>query len=122
MLFARGDQQFHFSRSAIVVFDTRRSLSQPRELLDALPLMSVGSIFYHFVDARRRDPLGKDDFQAWLTGFGPEYEELLRSITNIDPYFESLFVIRDRLTEVLRNYFEPNAPGSDPSQPRESAQ
>ena len=31
MLFARADQQFHFARSVIVVFDTRKRLSHPRE-------------------------------------------------------------------------------------------
>ena len=58
MLFARADQQFHFARSVIVVFDTHQRLAHPRELVDVLPEMSVGSIFYHFVDARRREPVG----------------------------------------------------------------
>jgi hypothetical protein len=102
MLFARADQQFQFARSVIVVFDTHKVIAQPRELVDALPQMSVGTIFYHFVDARRRDPIPKDDFQAWLEGFGSEYASLIDSIVGIDPYFESLFVIRDRLTDVLR--------------------
>ncbi len=116
MLFTRADQQFHFSRSVIVVFDTHTALSDPRELVDAIPRMSVGSIFYHFVDARRREPIWKDDFQAWLMGFGSEYAELIESIAMVDPYFESLFVIRDRLSQTFRDYFGQNArpprPGS----------
>jgi hypothetical protein len=68
--------------------------------------MSVGSIFYHFTDARRREPLGKDDFQTWLNGFGDEFAPLVDAIAGIDPYFESLFVIRDRLTQVLKEFVE----------------
>jgi hypothetical protein len=112
MLFTRADQQFHFSRSVIVVFDTHTTLSDPRELVDALPRMSVGSIFYHFVDARRREPIWKDDFQAWLLGFGSEYTKLIESIAMIDPYFESLFVIRDRLSQTFREYFGQTPPAA----------
>jgi hypothetical protein len=105
MLFARGDRQFHFARSVIVVFDTEKRLSHPRELVDALPQMSVGSIFYHFIDARRRDPIGVDDFRAWLMGLGAEYEDLCNSVAEIDPYFESLFVLRDRLAAAFSQYY-----------------
>jgi hypothetical protein len=105
VLFARGDQQFHFVRSAIVVFDTHRRLSRPEELVAALPTMSVGSIFYHFIDARKREPLRRDDFQAWLSGLGSEYAGLIESIAGIDPYFESLFVLRNRLSEILARHF-----------------
>lgn len=107
MLFARADQQFHFARSVIVVFDTHKRLSEPRELVEALPQMSVGSVFYHFIDARRRESNGMDDFRAWLMGLGPEYTELCDSVAEIDPYFESLFTLRERLTEVFAHYFVP---------------
>jgi hypothetical protein len=109
MLFARADRQFHFARSVIVVFDTRRRLAHPRELVDALPQMSVGSVFYHFVDARRREPIAVDDFRAWLFGLGPEYEGLCEAVAGIDPYFESLFVLRDRLSEVFAQHLGINA-------------
>jgi hypothetical protein len=116
MLFARADQQFHFARSIVVVFDTRRVLRHPRELLDAMPQISVGSVFYHFVDARRREPVGKDDFSTWLGDAGSEYSSLIDAIAAIDPYFESLFVIRDRLTRVLAEHFGV-APGYGSAEP-----
>lgn len=109
MLVARTDQQFHFTRSVIVVFDTSRRLTQPSELVQVLPQLSVGSIFYHFIDARRREPMAVDDFRAWLMGLEPEYKPLLDSLAEIDPYFESLFVLRDRLAETFRAYFRPSA-------------
>lgn len=107
VLFAPTDQQFHFARSVIVVFDTHRRLSDPEQLVDVLPQLSVGSIFYHFIDARRRHPTPIDDFRAWLIGLGPQYSELCDSLAQIDPYFESLFALRDRLTEAFTEYFRP---------------
>ncbi|OFV85015.1 MAG: hypothetical protein A2W26_04380 [Acidobacteria bacterium RBG_16_64_8] len=104
MLFARADQQFHFARSVIVVFDTHRRLARPAELVTALHELSVGSIFYHFIDARRRNPRGIDDFRAWLLGLGPKYRELCAVLAEVDPYFESLFALRDRLAELFAGH------------------
>jgi Family of unknown function (DUF5752) len=109
MLIARADQQFYFTRSVIVVFDTYRRLTQPAELVRILPELSVGSIFYHFIDARRRQPIAVDDFRAWLLGLSPEYRPLCDSLAEIDPYFESLFVLRDRLAKAFKAYFRPNS-------------
>jgi Family of unknown function (DUF5752) len=106
-LFAQADQQFHFARSIIVLFDTHKRIAHPQELADALPQLSVGSVFYHFIDARRREPIGVDDFRAWLMGLEPEYKELCDSLAAIDPYFDSLFVLRERLTQVFTQYFRP---------------
>ena len=110
MLFTRADQQFQFTRSIIVVFDTYRRLSEPAELAQVLPEWSVGSVFYHFIDARRRDSVHGDDFRAWLTGLGPEYKPLCDSLAEIDPYFDSLFVLRDRLAQVFAAFFASGKP------------
>jgi hypothetical protein len=105
MLFARAGQEFHFVRSVIVVFDTYRRLADPVELVTALPQMSVGSIFYHFIDARRREPLGMDDFRGWLEGLGTSYAPLCNTLAEVDPYFESLHVLRDHLAKLFADYF-----------------
>lgn len=107
VLFARSDQQFHFVRGVIVVFDTARRLSDPAELQLVVPDLSVGSIFYHFIDARRRDPIGVDDFRAWLMGLGPEYEPVIQDLAAVDPYFESLYVVRDHLASLFSRHFGP---------------
>ncbi len=107
ILSARADQQFHFARSVIVVFDTHRRLTRPDELVSTLPELSVGSVFYHFIDARRREPIGVDDFRAWLMGLGSEYGPLCDSLAEIDPYFESLFVLRHRLAQVFAEHLAP---------------
>ena len=109
-LFARADQQFNFSRSITVVFDTHRRLKHPAELMAVLPTLSVGSIFYHFVDARRREPVGIDDFRAWLIGLGAEYNDLNDALAEVDPYFESLFVLRERLSRVFAAHLGSKGP------------
>ncbi len=105
MLFAAAGHEFYFVRSVIVVFDTYRRLANPVELVKAVQEMSVGSVFYHFVDARRRDPAGMDDFRAWLGGLGGEYDPLCNALAELDPYFESLYVLRDHLVSLFTDHF-----------------
>ncbi len=103
---ARPGEEFHFSRSHIVVFDTRRRLSEPRELASVVPHLSAGSIFYHVIDARRRPPVRIDDFRAWLADFGETYAELSERLATLDPYFVSLTQLRRQLADICTAYFE----------------
>ncbi len=102
---ARRDQQFSLMRSQIVVFDTDCRIERPEQLPDAVAAMSPGSIFYHFIDARRRPPQGLDDFRAWLAGFGAQYEDLGRELAEVDPFFQSLPELRTRLAAIFAKYF-----------------
>ena len=92
----KADQPFFFIRGQVVIFDTRRRFSSPEELIKAFPNMSIGSLYFHFIDARRRTPDRIDDFRAWLSNF-EGYESLINAIAEIDPYFISLNELRDRL-------------------------
>jgi len=102
---AKSDQQFHFIRSHIVIFDTHRRISKPEDLAETLPAFSLSSLFYHFIDARRRTPDAVDDFRAWLLGFGDTYSALCSAIATIDPYFTTLAELRDRLSGLFKAYF-----------------
>lgn len=102
---ARADQQFHFIQSQIVVFDTQTRVEHPSQLCEITPTLSVGSIFYHFIDARRRDPDCMNDFSRWLMGLDSGYRELLARIETCDPYFSSLTELRDQLTVIFREQF-----------------
>lgn len=102
---SRATQPFEFMRSQIVVFDTRNRLREPQELAELIPHLSTSSIFYHFVDARRRVPLGRDDFSAWISGLDGRYEELLERLGGIDPYFGSLADLRDQLAGAFTDCF-----------------
>jgi hypothetical protein len=102
---SRSDQQFHFIRSQIVVIDTHHTIQEPVELVSLIPNLPVSSIFYHFIDARRRTEGSTDDFRAWLAGFKDDYSELAARLAEIDPYFSSLTELRDQLANEFHHYF-----------------
>jgi hypothetical protein len=102
---AKADQQFEFIRSQIIIFNTELHLGRPEELATVVPNMSASSIFYHYIDARRRTEGGYDDFRAWLGGFSPKYDTLCAQLASIDPYFESLTELRRQLSDLFQNYF-----------------
>jgi hypothetical protein len=94
---AKTSQQFYFMRSQIVVFDTRIRVDDPETLVELLPRLSVGSVFYHFIDGKRRTPSKRDDFSEWLLGFGDVYSGLVQRLSAIDTYFSSLTELRREL-------------------------
>ncbi len=100
-----SDSQFNFIRSQIVAFDTGWRIEIPEHLPDIVSKMSVGSIFYHMIDARRRYPKGVDDFLAWLGSFGDRYQDDSAKLRRIDPYFMTLAELRSKLASVLRTCF-----------------
>ena len=101
----RSDAQFHFIRSQIVVFDTGYCVESPEGLAESVPNMSLGSIYYHFIDARHRLPTGQNDFFTWLNGFGETYRDLCVKLASIDPYFVTLGELRSNLANVFTQYF-----------------
>lgn len=103
-----ADQQFHFVRSQIVVLDTGIMLEHPSQLTDILENLSLGSIFYHFIDARKRTEEKNDDFSSWLTGWGDMYEDLRLDILAMDPYFSSLKELRWMLASLFKDFFKEN--------------
>ncbi len=103
---SRADEQFHFIYSQILVMDTGTYLEEPSQLAEAVMNMSLGGIFYHFIDARRRTPEKVDDFSTWLVNFGDRYQELADKIQAIDPYFSSLKEIRRLLYKSFSTFFQ----------------
>jgi hypothetical protein len=96
---------FEFTRSQIVIFDTHKKASTPAELAILLPDMSTSSIFYHFIDARRRLPHHGDDFSSWLISFHDCYDDLYSRLTAIDPYFGSLAQLKAKLVDLFQEHF-----------------
>ncbi len=103
---AKADQQFYFLRSQTVIFDSGLRFAEPADIVAFLPTLSTGSIYYHFIDARKRTPQRYDDFSAWLDGFGGKYQVLQNRLRSVDPYFSSLKEIRRIVTELFHNFFE----------------
>jgi len=102
---ARASKQFEFTRAQIVVFDTHTRISKPQEMSNLIPQMSVSSIFYHFIDARRRAPDKMDDFCRWLTFFGETHRHLIDQLSGIDPYFSNLVELRRQVATAFQNHF-----------------
>lgn len=109
-LWAKRDSLFDFIRCRLVIFDTKMKVLAPEDLLPLLPNLSLGSIFFHFIDGRRRNRNSLDDFRNWITSFGVPYEELVRRIGEICPYFTPLNKLREQLTETFELYFEGKKP------------
>jgi len=101
----QADKQFYFISSQIVIFDTGVQAASPRELATFLPIISPGSIYYHFIDAHRRSPEHVDDFSAWLSGCGERYDLLKTKIQSVDPYFSSLWELRRIIAAYFAEYF-----------------
>ena len=103
-------QRFQFIRSQIVVFDARISVADPREMVDLIPRLSVNSVFYHFIDSRRRTENNIDDFRQWLSNFGDTYQPLIEQLARIDPYFVTLTQLRQQLAATFEHYFAETVP------------
>lgn len=101
----KQQEQFHFIHSKIVVFNTRFAVKHPNELVNIIPHLSTSSIFYHFIDARRRTPGNEDDFSAWLKGLPGDYGDLIFQLKKIDPFFISLSDLQAKLITVVMNHF-----------------
>jgi hypothetical protein len=66
-----------------------------------VPTLSIGSIYYHVIDARRREPQREDDIRAWLQQFGDQYAVLCDRLAGLDPYFITLTELRRALDTVI---------------------
>ncbi len=97
----RGEE-FLFMRAVTVVFSAGLVLNEAKELSDALLQMSLSSVYFHFIEARRRTPTGLDDFSEWLKEFDtPETEDIMRSLREIDFYYLSLSQLREQMIHDL---------------------
>lgn len=94
---APAGQEFQFMRAVTVVFDTGMKLRTPEDLHTQLPHMSHGSIYYHFVEARRRVDDRLDDFSLWLKGFGDGVTPIIDALSGVEFYFVALWELQRRL-------------------------
>ena len=93
--------EFFFTEAVTVVFDTGMRIKAPEELPEAIGSMTNGSIYFHFLEARRREPVGNDDFSAWLAGF-PGQEAWYNTLQTVDFAFFTLTELQGELVRVLK--------------------
>ena len=106
---ARPGDELYFMEATTVVFDTGIRISHPRELAAAIGAMTGGSVYYHFLEARRRSPIGKDDFTAWFlkNNDGERSRPYIEALGRIDFYFHTLSHLRRELAKVLSALEDP---------------
>lgn len=100
---AHPGDEFFFMEATTVVFDTGIRIGHPRELAASIGAMTAGSVYFHFLEARRRPPLGRDDFTAWLleNDDSEKNRPYIEALARIDFYFHTLPHLRRELAEVL---------------------
>jgi hypothetical protein len=93
-------EEFYFTEAVTVVFDTGLRITSPEKLPAAIGNMTNGSIYYHFLEARRRPLVGLDDFSEWLVGF-PDQEAWRSALQTVDFAFFTLPDLREELVRIL---------------------
>jgi hypothetical protein len=95
--------ELHLIESSILSFDTGERFSTPAAIAEALPSITLRSLFYHVHEARRRSPGCVDDFSGWLEHYGAD-GPLVTRLRAIDFYFLNLNQLRREFIEVFRQY------------------
>jgi Family of unknown function (DUF5752) len=100
---ARPGDEFFFMEATTVIFSAGMRIAHPSELADAIRKMTNGSVYFHFLEARRRLPFGKDDFTSWLleNEDGGRNRLYIEALASIDIYFHSLADLRKELAALL---------------------
>jgi len=96
---AKPGHAFEFLQAHTVVFDTKKEIESPEELPAAISQMSTGSLYYHFLEARRRVEGRQDDFSAWLLNWNSRGDVLIKAFSEIDFYFLTLKELQIELAE-----------------------
>lgn len=96
--------EFYFREAITMVFETGYVMNNPMEMLDIMPLLTSSSIYYHFLEARRRTPALTDDFSLWLENFGSEWGPLISDLRAIDFIFYSLPELKQELMHMMQQY------------------
>jgi hypothetical protein len=103
-MWPQATDPIHFLQAMTIVFDTGILVEEAENLLPAVANMSLGSIYFHFIEARRREPMGGDDFTAWLHSWNSSHADLIDALTQIDFYFLSLRELKRELISVLSHH------------------
>lgn len=106
---APAGHEFQFLRSQLLLFSTSSSAATPEQLAQLAPRLSAGSVYFHFVEARLRPPVGSDDFSAWLAAWNRRGAEGRARLATIDPAFGSLAELGERVSAALGVYRESKA-------------
>jgi hypothetical protein len=96
--------EFHFREAVTVVFETGARILRPDKLPEAIAKMTLGSVYFHFLEARRRTLGRVDDFSLWLEDFEEPWVPAVQELRSIDFLFQSLTELRADLVRVLKSF------------------
>ncbi len=100
---AKPGMEFHFLQALTVVFNTGVSIESPEELPLAISRMTTSSLYYHFLEARRRVEGGLDDFSTWLLNWNHRGEALINAFAEVDFYFLTLRELQSEMYRTASN-------------------
>ncbi|RII27168.1 MAG: hypothetical protein CXR31_07910 [Geobacter sp.] len=93
--------EFYFLEATTVVFDAGTVIEHPTGLRNAILNMTNSSIYFHFLEAKRRPPVCIDDFSVWLADWGSDFEQAIQSLRSIDFMFLTLSELKIELANAL---------------------
>ena len=96
--------ELHLCEASAVVLHSGITARTLREFCGALQTVGLDSVYYHFVEARRR--LGDrkmDDFSHWIAA-NFTVPSLVTAIRDIDVYFYTLAEIRDTILALVQEH------------------
>jgi len=108
---ARPGKELYLMQAVTIVFDTGDRITHPDELAAAIGRITNSSIYFHVLEARRRNTPREDDFSAWLRGGEEDWSHYIRAIESIDVTFFTLPELRRKMIEVLTSARGPGGKG-----------
>lgn len=105
LLYTNAQEPFYFLKLSMVVFGTAKRINEPKEFAGIIDDLSYGSLYFHFIDARRRTQNHRDDFSNWISLF-EGYNDLIDMIVNIDPFFFPLSKLKEKISNIFKTYFK----------------
>lgn len=96
--------ELYFCEAAAVIMRSGIAALTLRDFCTALETIGLDSLYYHFIESRRRLPNdSKDDFSHWIdSNFA--LPDLVSAIRGIDVYFYTLPEVRDTLVSLIKRY------------------
>jgi hypothetical protein len=101
---ARPGLEFHFCEASTVVIRSEISAASLKEFCQAIQIVGLDSLYYHFFEARwRLEAREADDFSYWIdTNFN--LPSLVEAIRAIDVYFYTLPEIRTTILKLVHQH------------------
>jgi hypothetical protein len=97
----RPGLELHLIESHVIAYDTGERFPTGAALAEAMPQLSLQSLFYHVHEARRRTLGRTDDFSDWLERGGAD-PALVAKLRAVDFYFLNLNQLRTEFSNIFR--------------------